>query len=172
MTGLDPEQHVVLEAGVIITGPDLEPRAQLAVLVRPSAADVARMDEVARAMHAANGLLERACSAGVPVAEAETQVLGFLQSHVERHKGVLAGNSVHADRAFLRRHMPSVEGWLHYRHIDVSSLKVLTRAWFPAVPFHNKPGREHTTLADLALSLEELRHYRRTFFRVAPPDPS
>ncbi len=97
--------------------------------------------------------------------EAERNVLSLVQEHCKLGEGVLAGNSVHQDRRFLIKYMPALESFLHYRQVDVSSLKVLTRAWYPDAPKFGKDAKDHTALADIRQSLAELKYYRETFMK-------
>jgi oligoribonuclease len=129
------------------------------------------MPDVVREMHTASGLLE-ALDAGVTLAEAEQEVLADIRRHVpEARKAPLAGNSIATDRGFLTRDMPELDGWLHYRMIDVSSIKELARRWYPRTYFA-APAKQggHRALADIRESIEELRYYRAALF-VPPPGP-
>lgn len=167
MTGLDPETEVIVEAAVIITdgaldrvieGPDL-------VISQPDEA-LGRMVDVVREMHARSGLTEAVRASDITVAEAEKSILAFIAEHVpEPRTAPLAGNSVHADRAFLRRYMPRVEEYLHYRNVDVSTIKELAKRWRPDL-VDSAPEKEggHRALADIRESIVELRHYRDELF--------
>lgn len=167
MTGLDPESDVVLEIAVIVTdgkldelveGPDL-------VIAQPDEA-LEGMVDVVRQMHEASGLTEAVRASEVSVADAEREVLSFIAEHVpEPRVAPLAGNSVHADRMFLRRYMPEVEAHLHYRNVDVSTVKELAKRWRPDV-VEQAPDKNggHRALADIRESIVELRHYRDALF--------
>ena len=167
MSGLDPEHDVILEAAVLVTdgslervieGPDL-------VLAAPEEALEGMVDVVA-AMHAASGLTEAVRASTVRMDDAEEQLLAFVAEHVpESRIAPLAGNSVHADRAFLRRYMPAFESHLHYRNVDVSTLKELCKRWRPDVLEGSRPkAGGHRAMADILESLEELRTYRDVLF--------
>ena len=173
MTGLDTERDELVEIAVIVTEADLtEVDAGISIVIRP--ADLAildTMDPVVVDMHTASGLLEEIPS-GVPVAEAEQAVLDYVRGHVpEARKAPLAGSSVYVDRAFLARQMPTLDAHLHYRLVDVSSVKELSRRWYPRAYFASpeKTGN-HRALADIRESIAELRYYRDAVF-VPHPGP-
>lgn len=166
MTGLDPETCAILEVGVIITGEDLVPIEELGRVVWQPEETLARMDPFVRKMHTENGLLEKVRASQVSLRNVERDVLQLVAKHCGPQQGILAGNSIHADRAFLTKHMPAVERYLHYRQVDVSSIKVLVQAWYPKATAFEKPSANHTALADLRESLRELRFYRDQFFRA------
>src|SRR5699024_65197 len=141
------------------------------LVIKPSRKALDQMDEVVTNMHTASGLLEE-LSSGLTIGEAEERVLDYVRSHVpEPRKAPLAGNSVGTDRAFLARDMAALESHLHYRIVDVSSIKVLARQWYPRAYF-NVPakGGNHRALADITESIEELRYYRAAVF-VPQPGP-
>lgn len=165
MTGLDPASCAILEIGLILTGPDLTPIAELARALWQPDDVLAHMEPFVREMHTRNGLLDRVRASRVTVRDAEREVLALVSQHCRFREGILAGNSIHVDRSFLIRHMPHLEHYLHYRQVDVSTLKVLTRAWYPAAPPFEKPDKAHTVLDDLHQSMQELAHYRARFFR-------
>lgn len=171
MTGLDPRRDVIVEIAVIVTdggltqvheGPDL-------VIAAPEAA-LAAMEAVVARMHASSGLTEAVRASELSLAEAERQVLDFVRGLVpEPRTAPLAGNSVHADRAFLVAWMPALEAHLHYRNVDVSTLKELVRRWRPDVlDAAPKKGGGHRALADIRESITELEYYREALF--TPPD--
>ncbi|MEI7895230.1 MAG: oligoribonuclease [Myxococcales bacterium] len=164
MTGLDPADCVILEVGVIITNAELLPLATYEAAVWQPDPVLATMSPFVREMHTRNGLLGRVTHSKTDISMVERDVLGLLATHCRFREGVLAGNSIHTDRRFLLRYMPSVEKFLHYRQLDVSSLKVLAQAWAPELEFV-KTDKHHTALDDLRASLDELEHYRRHFFR-------
>ncbi|MDQ3528645.1 MAG: oligoribonuclease [Actinomycetota bacterium] len=168
MTGLDPERHHIVEIAVIVTDGALE-RVQEGpdLVVAAPAGALAAMDPVVVRMHEASGLIGEIRAATLTVGQAESQVLRFLSEHVpDSRSAPLAGNSVHADRAFLRRHMPELEAYVHYRNVDVSTIKELARRWYPEV-FEGAPAKDdgHRALADIRASIQELRYYRRSVFR-------
>lgn len=167
MTGLEPETDVIVEIATIITdgtldhvesGPDL--------LVAAPAAALEQMADVVRQMHTDSGLLEQLQHVDRTAQEAEAETLAFLRTHVpEPAIAPLAGNSVHADRMFLRRYMPSLEAYLHYRNVDVSTLKELARRWRPQL-LEQAPAKSerHRALEDINESIAELRFYRDALF--------
>ncbi len=169
MTGLDPERCAIIEMGLIITGPDLKPIAELERAVWQSEDVLARMEPFVHQMHTKNGLLERVRKSDISLRTAEKDATELVSRHVDFGEGILAGNSIYMDRIFLTKYMPGFERYLHYRMLDVSSLKVLMRAWYPNAPGRTKDDANHTVLADLRASIAELSHYQHTFFK-APRD--
>ncbi len=168
MTGLDPEVEVLVEIAVIVTDGQLQRIEEGPDLVISQPPEVLeRMADVVRQMHAESGLTEAVLASEIDVAEAERQVLDFIRRFVpEPRSAPLAGNSVHADRAFLRRYMPALEGHLHYRNVDVSTVKELARRWYPGVLDDAPPkAGGHRALADIRESIEELRWLRQAIFR-------
>lgn len=165
MTGLDPNACAIIEVGVILTGGDLQPVAELERVVWQPEEVLLRMEPVVKRMHTENGLLERVRASDTSLANAERDVLTLLARHCAPGEGILTGNSIHTDRSFLARHMPAVDRYLHYRQLDVSSLKVLQRAWFPGSPELRKQAAAHTALSDLRAGIAELAHYRDTLFK-------
>jgi oligoribonuclease len=166
MTGLDPERDCVLEIGCIVTGADLAPLDEVDHVVWQPDDALSRMRPVVREMHTQNGLLDRVRQSTMGLDEVERAVFATIAKHCGPREGILAGSSIHMDRMFLARYMPLVERYLHYRQVDVSSLKVLTQAWYPSEPSFQKPGADHTALADIRESLRELKHYRERFFKA------
>jgi len=164
MTGLDPEACVILEVGAIVTGADLTPLEEIERVVWQPEDALSRMEPFVRQMHTENGLLARVRASQTALRSVERDVLQMIAKHCAPGQGILAGSSIHTDRAFLTRHMPLVERYLHYRQVDVSSLKVLVSSWYPGAPPFEKPGANHTALADLRESIRELAHYRAKFF--------
>ncbi|RZS66084.1 oligoribonuclease [Agromyces ramosus] len=173
MTGLDLEVDELVEIAVIITDYDLNPvDAGLSIVIRPDASALENMGEFVRAMHTESGLIEEIPN-GVSVAEAEYEVLEYVLKHVpEEQKAPLAGNTIGTDRSFLAKYMPRLDGHLHYRNVDVSSIKELAKRWYPRAYF-NSPAKNggHRALADILESIRELQYYRRAIF-VADPGPS
>lgn len=166
MTGLDVEADELVEVSVVITDAELNPVDEgIDLIIRPSAAAEAHMGDFVRQMHTDSGLIEE-WRTGLELAEAEAQVLAYIQSHVpEAGKALLGGNSVGTDKVFLDRYMPTVTNHLHYRIIDVSSLKELAKRWYPRVYFASpeKTGN-HRALGDIYDSIDELRYYRAILF--------
>lgn len=173
MTGLDLAHDALIEVAALVTDYELhELDAGMDVVIRPPAEALAQMDDFVRDMHTVSGLL-RELPDGVTMAQAQEAVLAYIRSHVpEAGKAPLGGNTVGTDRRFLARDMPELEGYLHYRTIDVSSIKELARRWYPRVYF-NAPAKTggHRALADIRDSIAELRYYRQTVF-VPPPGPT
>ncbi len=172
MTGLDPENDALIEVAALVTDFDLNVLGDgVDVVVRPPAGALAQMGDFVRTMHTSSGLLQE-LDAGASLEEAEQQVLEYVRAQCpEDARPPLAGNSVSTDRAFLARDMPGLESFLHYRIVDVSSIKELSRRWFPRAYFQSpaKSGN-HRALADIQESIEELRYYRDAVF-VPPPGP-
>jgi len=172
MTGLDLSRDALIEVAVIVTDSELNPLGEgVDLVIRPPEGSTATMPDVVREMHTTSGLLEE-LDGGVSLAEAEQAVLEYVRSWVpEPGRATLAGNSVATDRAFLARDMPTFEGHLHYRIVDVSSIKELARRWYPRAYFASpeKTGG-HRALGDILDSIDELRFYRAAVF-VPPPGP-
>jgi oligoribonuclease len=174
MTGLDLQRDALIEIACLVTDGDLRVLGDgVDVVIHADEAALGAMPDVVREMHARSGLTEEVRRSTVRLAEAERLVLDYVRRHVpEPRVAPIAGNSIATDRAFLARDMPDLDAHLHYRMIDVSSVKELCRRWFPRV-FFAKPekGLAHRALADIRESIRELDYYRRTLF-VAPPGPS
>ncbi len=174
MTGLDLRRDALIEIAALVTDGDLNVLGEGVDLVIHT--DDERLDgmiEVVREMHERSGLTEAVRASTISVEEAERQVLDYVRRYVPEPRTVpLAGNSVATDRAFLARDMPELDGHLHYRMVDVSSVKELARRWYPRI-FYAKPekGLAHRALADIRESIAELDYYRRTAF-VPPPGPT
>jgi oligoribonuclease len=165
MTGLNPELDVILEIAVIITGADLEPIDQYEAVIHQPDSTLLTMSSYVREMHTRNGLIERVRKSKTSLDEARTAALALIKKHCKESEGTLAGNSIHQDRRFLLKYMPEVEAWLHYRQVDVSSLKVLSRAWYPDLPKFGKDEKDHTALADIRQSIAELQYYRERIMK-------
>ncbi len=168
MTGLDPDNDVILEIACIVTDGSLEEIHEGPDLVLHATADqLEGMMEIVAEMHTKSGLTADVPDSTITAARAERLVIEFIAEHVpEPFTAPLAGNSVHADRAFLRKHMPALNDYLHYRIVDVSTIKELARRWYPeAVENAPKKQGEHRALDDIRESIEELRYYRQTVFR-------
>jgi oligoribonuclease len=172
MTGLDVKADALIEVAALVTDSELNVLGTgLDVVIKPPSAAVEQMKDVVRDMHTASGLLDQLDS-GVDLATAEDAVLDYVRAYVPvPGKAPLAGNSVGTDRLFLTRDMPTLEEYLHYRIIDVSSIKELARRWFPRAYYASpRKGGNHRALADIRESIEELRYYRDAVF-VPPPGP-
>ena len=167
MTGLDAETHVIVEIATIITDDELDIIAEGPDLVihQPEEA-LTRMDEVVVEMHTSSGLLEAIRASTLSLEEAGEQTLAFIKEHVPEPQTVpLCGNSIGTDRRFLLRYLPEIEHHLHYRSVDVSTIKELTRRWYPsALTGYAREASSHRALDDVRESIEELRYYRRTVF--------
>ena len=172
MTGLDLRTDALVEVAALVTDFELNVLGGgVDIVIKPPAAAVDQMPDVVREMHTSSGLLAELVT-GVSLDEAEQQVLAYVREHVpEPRKAPLAGNTVATDRAFLGRDMTALEEWLHYRIIDVSSIKELSRRWYPRA-YYAAPKKSggHRALADIRESIEELRYYRAAVF-VPQPGP-
>jgi oligoribonuclease len=172
MTGLDLTKDALVEIACIVTDGELNALDEgLDVLIKPPAEALDGMDEVVREMHTTSGLLAELPD-GLSIAEAQDLVLAYIRQHVpESRKVPLCGNSIATDRAFLARDMPELDSFLHYRMVDVSSIKELARRWYPRAYFASpeKHGG-HRALADIRESIRELRYYREAIF-VPRPGP-
>jgi oligoribonuclease len=172
MTGLDLKVDEICEIAVVVTDGELnELHEGLQIVIKPSEKALANMGEFVTNMHTESGLITEIPS-GISMAEAESAVMEYLKQWVTAERTApLAGNSIGTDRMFLNRQMPSFDAYLHYRNIDVSSIKELTRRWYPRVYFQMpKKTGNHRALADIKESTQELRYYRKTVL-VAPPGP-
>jgi len=164
MTGLDPERHVLLEIATVITDARMKVIATGPTLtIRPTAAEMKRMDPWPRRTHKKSGLLDRVDAEGIPLAQAERETLRFIQRHCYARTAPLCGNSVWQDRRFLARYMPAIERYLHYRIVDVSSIKVALKAWYPGAVNPPEKAGSHRALDDILESIEELRYYKQHF---------
>jgi oligoribonuclease len=167
MTGLDPDHHVIVEIATIVTDDDLAIVAEgpdLVVHQLPAA--LAAMDDVVREMHGASGLLAEIERATLSLEEAGQRTLEFIKAHVPEPRSVpLCGSSIATDRRFLATYLPDIEHHLHYRSVDVSSVKELARRWYPKV-FAERPEKDgrHRALDDIRESIDELRFYRDRIF--------
>ncbi|AZZ48891.1 oligoribonuclease [Rathayibacter rathayi] len=173
MTGLDLAVDELVEIAVVVTDFELNPLDEgLSLVIRPDATALENMGDFVRKMHETSGLLTEIPS-GVSVAEAEYEVLEYVLRHIPaEQQAPLAGNSIGTDRAFLAKFMPRLDTHLHYRNVDVSTIKELARRWFPRIYF-NAPKKNggHRALADILESIRELQYYRRAVF-VAEPGPT
>jgi oligoribonuclease len=170
MTGLDPSRHVIVEIATLITDDELEIVAEgpdLVIGCGPEA--LAEMDKVVRTMHTKSGLLEAISSSRVTLADAGAETLAFLRAHVPEARTVpLCGNSIGTDRRFLAAFLPEIEEFLHYRSVDVSTIKELARRWYPDV-VAAAPAKAggHRALDDIRESVAELKYYREKIFLSA-----
>lgn len=167
MTGLDPERHTILEIATLITDDDLQLIAEGPdLIVRASEQELSGMEDVVVKMHKASGLLAEVRASQLSLAEAGAQTLAFLQQHIEMpHTVPLCGNSIGTDRRFVAKYLKEIEEFLHYRSVDVSTVKELVRRWNPEVlESAPKKAAGHRAMDDIRESLEELRHYRAAIF--------
>ena len=172
MTGLDLGTDALIELAVLVTDSELNVLGDgVDIVIRPPDEALAQMGEFVTDMHRKSGLLEL-LSSGVTLEEAEAQALAYIRTYVpEVRKAPLAGNTIGTDRAFLARDLPTLEGHVHYRNVDVSSLKELAKRWYPRIYF-TAPAKSgnHRALADIRESIEELRYYREAML-VPQPGP-
>lgn len=174
MTGLDLNKDLLIEIAVLVTDADLNILGDgLDVVIHAPDAALDSMVPVVTEMHTRSGLIEEVRSSTVDLATAEEMVLDYIRKHVKQAKTApLAGNSIATDRGFIARDMAKLDDYLHYRMIDVSSIKELCRRWYPRIYFGQpEKGLAHRALADIHESIRELKYYRQTAF-VAPPGPS
>jgi oligoribonuclease len=172
MTGLDLERDALIEIACLVTDGALDVLDEgLDLVIKPPPEALDQMEEVVRVMHTTSGLLTE-LAAGVTLAEAQDQVLSYVRKYISEPRRVpLAGNSIATDRVFIARDMPELDAFLHYRMVDVSSIKELARRWYPRAYFASPLKRGgHRALADVTESIRELRYYRETVF-VPPPGP-
>jgi oligoribonuclease len=166
MTGLDPERATILEIATLITRNDLGVVAEGPVLaIHHPEAVLDAMDDWNREHHTASGLMARARASATDLAAAETRTLEFVRQYCPARTSPLCGNSIHQDRRFLARYMPALDAYLHYRNIDVSTVKELVRRWYPDGPAPPEKRHAHLALDDIRESIAELRFYREHFFR-------
>jgi len=174
MTGLDPSRHVIVEIATLVTDDELEiieEGPDLVLAATPD--DLARMDDVVRTMHDGSGLLAAIETSSVTLADAGSATLAFIRSYVPEPRRVpLCGNSIGIDRRFLSRYLPEIEEYLHYRSIDVSTVKELSKRWYPSLYGHApKKTGSHRALEDIRESVAELKYYRDNFFHL-PDEPT
>lgn len=164
MTGLDPDRDVIIEAAVLVTDPQLEIVAhgpEIAIHRTPE--ELSLMNAWNRRTHGDSGLVRRIRDSQTSIEQAEDEILEFLAEWTEAGASPLCGNSVHQDRAFIRRQMPRLDAWLHYRILDVSTVKELVKRWYPDLEPFAKQER-HRALDDIRESIDELRWYRERVF--------
>jgi oligoribonuclease len=172
MTGLDPARHTIVEIATLLTDDNLELIAEGPdLIVHATDAQLAEMDDFVTNMHTKSGLLTEIKASTISLEEAGAQTLAFLQEHIPEARSVpLCGNSIGTDRRFLATYLSEIEEFLHYRSVDVSTLKELARRWHPeALASAPKKAAGHRAMDDIIESLDELRHYRATLFVSSPP---
>ena len=174
MTGLDLGNDLLIEVAAVVTDSELNVLGEgVDIVIGASAEQMARMPDVVRDMHAKSGLTDAVLASSVTVRDAEQAVLEYVKQWVpEARKAPLCGNSIATDRGFLTRDMGELDAWLHYRMVDVSSVKELAKRWYPRA-YYNSPKKDggHRALADILESIDELRYYRAAIF-VPQPGPS
>ena len=167
MTGLDPERDTILEIATLITDNDLAVIAEGPVLAIHHGQPVLdAMDAWNREHHGNSGLTHRVLASPTTMTDAEQQTLAFVRQYCPQRASPLCGNSIWQDRRFLARYMPTLEGYLHYRIVDVSTVKELARRWFPGNPQPPEKKHAHRALDDILESIAELRFYREHYFRA------
>lgn len=167
MTGLDPEKERLLEIAVVVTGPNLSPRLEGPVCVIHQSDELLnKMDAWNKGTHGRSGLIDKVKASTTSEQDAEEQILAFIKKYVSKNNSPLCGNTISQDRRFLVKFMPKLEAYLHYRNLDVSTLKELSKRWKPEVFNSFKKQQKHTALADVHESIEELAHYREHFIKL------
>jgi oligoribonuclease len=166
MTGLNPDVDEILEIAVVITGADLQPLGEMSRVILQPEETLEHMSSTVRRMHSRNGLIKDVLSSTTTVREAERVALALVVEHCQPGEAVLCGNGIHYDWRFLVRHMPRLEHYLHYRQIDVSTMKILVETWAPKLVYE-APRSDHRALADTHASISELRYYCEKIFRRA-----
>jgi oligoribonuclease len=167
MSGLDPEKERILELAMVITDGNLEIIAESPVLVIHQEQKLLDgMDSWNQGTHGKSGLIDKVIASTTTEEEAEKICLEFLAEHVKSGASPMCGNTIHQDRRFMAKYMPKLEGYFHYRNIDVSTVKELCKRWQPEVAKNFTKKQAHTAYADIIESIEELRYYRENFFRT------
>ena len=167
MTGLDPEKERLLEIAVVVTGPNLSPRIEGPVCVIHQSDELLnKMDAWNKGTHGRSGLIDKVKASTTSEQDAEEQILAFIKKYVSKNNSPLCGNTISQDRRFLVKFMPKLEAYLHYRNLDVSTLKELSKRWKPEVFNSFKKQQKHTALADVHESIDELAHYREHFIKL------
>jgi oligoribonuclease len=168
MTGLNPVVDRIIEIAIVVTGPQLECRTEGPVFViHQSDAQLDKMDAWNKGTHGKSGLINKVRASSTTEQEAQTQLLTFLAQFVPAGASPLCGNTIGQDRRFLVEYMPQLEAFFHYRNLDVSTLKELSRRWRPEVYASFKKQQRHTALADVHESIDELEHYRTHFLKLS-----
>ena len=167
MSGLDPDRERLLEIAVIVTGPDLTPRIEGPVLVIHQSDELlGKMDAWNKGTHKKSGLIDKVKTSILTEEQAQDQLIAFLKPYVSKGISPMCGKTIGQDRRFLNKYMPKLEAWFHYRNLDVSTLKELSRRWKPDVFNAFKKAQKHTALADVHESIDELMHYREHFLKL------
>ncbi|KAE8175985.1 oligoribonuclease [Photobacterium carnosum] len=167
MTGLDPETHKIIEIATVVTDPQLNVLAEGPVIaIYQPEAELAKMDDWCTTTHTNSGLVERIRQSTITEAQAVAQTIAFLEQWVPKGVSPICGNSIGQDRRFLYKHMPMLEQYFHYRYLDVSTLKELTRRWKPELLDGFSKKGSHLALDDIHDSIAELRYYREHIFNI------
>ena len=167
MTGLDPEKERLLEIAVVVTGPNLSPRVEGPVCVIHQSDDLLnKMDAWNKGTHGKSGLIDKVRASTTTEEQAQAELLAFLARFLPAGASPMCGNTIGQDRRFLVEYMPKLEAFFHYRNLDVSTLKELSRRWRPEVYASFKKQQRHTALADVHESIDELEHYRTHFLKL------
>ncbi|MCE2677954.1 MAG: oligoribonuclease [Burkholderiaceae bacterium] len=167
MSGLDPERERLLEIAIVVTGPDLSPRIEgPVVVIHQSDALLAGMDAWNKGTHGKSGLIDKVKASDVTETQAEDVLIDFMKRYVSKGVAPMCGNTIGQDRRFLLKYLPRFEAWFHYRNLDVSTLKELSKRWKPEVFNSFKKQQSHTALADVHESIDELAHYREHFLKL------
>ena len=167
MTGLDPKKNTIIEIATVVTDSDLKVIAEGPVLAIQTPKEVMdAMDQWCTTHHGKSGLTQRVLDSTVTMADAEQQTIQFLQTYISAGKSPMCGNSICQDRRFMVEQMPALEAYFHYRNLDVSTLKELSKRWAPSVYQSHKKRGAHLALEDILESIEELQHYRQFLFQT------
>ncbi len=167
MTGLDPDVERIIEVAVIVTGPNLECRIEgPVVVIHQSDALLDSMDAWNKGTHGKSGLIDKVKASKTTEEQAQDLLIAFLKQYVPANGSPMCGNSIGQDRRFLVKYMPKLEAFFHYRNLDVSTLKELSKRWRPEVYASFKKQQRHTALADVHESIDELEHYRKHFLKL------
>jgi oligoribonuclease len=167
MTGLNPEVDRIIEIAVIVTGPNLESRTEGPVLaIYQTDEQLGKMDAWNRGTHGKSGLIDKVKASTVDEEQAQAEIMAFLSQYVPANGSPMCGNTIGQDRRFLNKYMPKLEAFFHYRNLDVSTLKELSKRWKPEIYASFKKQQRHTALADVHESIDELEHYRTHFLKL------
>ena len=167
MTGLSPTNDRIIELGVVVTDAQLQVRVEGPVLaIHQSDAVLDGMDAWNKGTHGKSGLIDKVKASTLTEEQAQEQLIAFLKPYVSKAASPMCGNTIGQDRRFINKYMPKLEAWFHYRNLDVSTLKELSRRWKPEVYNSFKKAQKHTALADVHESIDELIHYRTHFLKL------
>jgi oligoribonuclease len=168
MTGLEPDRDRIIEVAIVITDNQLETVAEGPVLVVHQPDSILDgMDDWNKNTHGKSGLIDKVKASTLSEAEVAAQLLAFISEHVPKGVSPMCGNTIHQDRRFMARWMPTLESWFHYRNLDVSTLKELCKRWRPDISGGFKKGGKHEALADIYESIDELKYYREHFLKMS-----